>query len=562
MSEGFVSKIVDPRTFDDGDTFSFENQQYLTELFETVRDRDRKLTIVVGAGVSMNSGLPSWPSLIEKMTDAIADPDIRRMAKDDKSDLMRKAEIILQLLKEAKSDVLEHEVIRKALYQQDLKVTPGLLAESIARLARVRRADSRLLTTNFDIVLEEALLDYFTDDEVKSFSVPLDEEAEWEQWNESGSRIGVLHLHGRIRQASGPDEPILLTESQFLQYGAKVRAILADSIKDSCTIFIGLSMSDPNLVGSLYENYERAATDSPWFSLGVPPAVKNVTPTLAATYAINSARYLEQKLGLKPIFLKSYSQLNQAISDLSLAVLEPARYRPEYEVGDSLVYSRRFARALDDCYTSVGCEPRAEIPAGQAAEELTTRLHAALSISGGPLDVLRKLSKEYGDHKLGGNDGENFGLFLWLRSRPLENGLRRYTINLVGTSVYTHREEWSLRHHVSIDRGSDFAAAQAVFTGTLQASNLSPSPIAQIWRGILAAPILLSGVGSDVMIGDAPADVLTVGAITLNSTYIIKANGEDVAPEHLSLISKLDSERYNYLLGSLQQAAQHVMNLG
>ncbi|WP_310971603.1 MULTISPECIES: aldehyde dehydrogenase family protein [unclassified Amycolatopsis] len=30
-------KIVDPRTFDDGGTFSFENQQYLTELFETVR---------------------------------------------------------------------------------------------------------------------------------------------------------------------------------------------------------------------------------------------------------------------------------------------------------------------------------------------------------------------------------------------------------------------------------------------------------------------------------------------------------------------------------------------
>jgi hypothetical protein len=115
---------------------------------------------------------------------------------------------------------------------------------------------------------------------------------------------------------------------------------------------------------------------------------------------------------------------------------------------------------------------------------------------------------------------------------------------------------------VSIDRGSDFAAAQAVFTGTLQASNLSPSPIAQIWRGILAAPILMSGVGSDMMIEGAPADVLTVGAITLNSTYIIKANGKDVAPEHLSLISKLDSERYNYLLGSLQQAAQYAMNLG
>ncbi|MFJ1767084.1 SIR2 family protein [Amycolatopsis sp. NPDC088138] len=561
MPEGFVSKIVDPGTFDDGDTFSFESQEYLRELFETVRDRGLPLTIVVGAGVSMNSGLPSWPSLIEKMVDAIADDDIRKMAQDDKVDLMRKAEIVLQLLKEADSDFREHEVIRKALYQQDLKVTPGLLAESIARLASVRREDSRLLTTNFDIILEEALLTYFADGDVKSFSVPLGEKDGWTKWNQADERVGVLHLHGRIRQATGHEEPILLTESQFLQYGAKVRAILAESIKDSCTIFIGLSMSDPNLVGPLYES-ALTESDAPRFSLVVPPPVKDVSPTRAAAYAVNSARYLEQTLGLKPIFLKSYSQLNQAISDLALAVVEPGRYRPEDEVADSLVYSRRFASALDDCYTAVGCEPTAEIPAGPAAEELTTRLHSALSIAGGPLDVLRELSREYDDHVLGGNEGENFGLFLWLRSRPQENGRRRYTLNLVGTSVYTHREEWSLRHHVSIDRGSDFAAAQAVFTGTLQAANLSPSPIAQIWRGILAAPILLSEIGSDKKIGPHPADVLTVGAITLNSTYIIKANGEDVAPEHLSLISKLDSERYNYLLGSLQRAAQYAMNLG
>ncbi|MEA5366706.1 SIR2 family protein [Amycolatopsis sp., V23-08] len=558
MPEGFVSKIVDPSAFDDGDTFSFETQTYLTELFETVRDRSLPLTIVVGAGVSMNSGLPSWQSLIEKMTDEISDKNIQRIARADKSDLMRKAEIVLQLLKEAKGDIQEHEVIRKALYQRDLQVTPGLLAESIARLAYVRRTDSRLLTTNFDIVLEEALLAYFAGADVKSFSVPSDQTGAWKDWNRDG-QIGVLHLHGRIRQAAGHEEPILLTESQFLKYGAQVRAILADSLKDSCTIFIGLGMSDPNLVGPLYES---APANSPRFSLVVPPAVPRVSPTLAATYAINSARYLEQKLGLRPIFLKSYSQLNQAISDLTLAVLEPERYRLDDAVGDSLVYSRRFARALDVCYTAVGCSPKAEIPAGQAAEDLTTRLHKALSIPDGPLDVLNRFSTEYGNHVLGGNDGENFGLFLWLRSRTQENGGRSYTINLVGTSVYTHREEWSLRHHVNIDRGSDFAAAQAIFTGNLQAANLTPSPIAQIWRGILAAPILISGTGSDRMVGKAPADVLTVGAITLNSTYVIKANGERVAPRHLSLISKLDSERYNYLLGSLQQAAQYAMNLG
>ncbi|WP_326954421.1 MULTISPECIES: SIR2 family protein [unclassified Amycolatopsis] len=559
MPERFRSKIVDASAFDKGDTFSFETQPYLTELFEAVRDRTRPLTIVVGAGVSMNSSLPSWPSLIAKMTEAIDDEDIRTIALADRSDLMRKAEIVLQLIKDANRNIQDHEVIRDALYQRDLRVTPGLLAQSIARLAYTRRTDCRLLTTNFDIILEEALLAYFAEADVKAFSIRPGGKKEWAAWNKKAGHIGVLHLHGLVRQARNPEEPIILTESQFLKYGAEVRAILTDSIKDSCTIFIGLSMSDPNLVGPLYGS---APTNSLRFSLVVPPAVKNVSTTRAAAYAINSARYLEQTLGLKPIFLKSYSQLNQAISDLALAVVEPERYRPENEVEDSLVYNRRFAKALDDCYTAVGCEPDAEIPAGQAAEDLTTKLHDALSIPGGPLDVLEKLSLEYDDHVLGGNAGENFGLFLWLRSRLQENGRRRYTINLVGTSVYTHREEWSLRHHVTIDRGSDFAAAQAVFTGNLQAANLSPSPIAQIWRGILAAPILVSGTGSEKMIGPDAADILSVGAITLNSTYVIKANGEEVPPEHLSLISKLDSERYNHLLVSLQRAAEHAMDLG
>lgn len=559
MHGSFHSKIVDPGVFEKGDTFSFRSQPYLRELFETVRDRKLPLTIVVGAGVSMNSSLPSWRALIDKMTATIADPEVRSLASRDGADLMRKAEIILQLIKDENRNIQDHEIIRDALYQRDLQVIPGELAKSIARLAYATRADTRLLTTNFDIILEESLLAYFDESVVKSFSMKPGGSEAWTEWNADPDQVGVLHLHGLVRQARNPEEPIILTESQFLKHGAQVRAIISASLKNACTLFIGLSMSDPNLVGPLYES---SPATSPRFSLVVPPAVDDVSPTQAARYAISSARYLEKMLGLKPIFLKSHSQLNQAISDLALAVVEPDRYRPGVESADSLVYSRRLTKALDDCYTAIGCEPQAEIPAGDAAEDLTTRLHDALEIPGGPLDVLRDLAQDYDEHVLGSNAGENFGLFLWLRTRGQENGRRRYTINLVGTSVYTHREEWSLRHHVTVDRGSDFAAAQAVFTGAPQAANLTPLPIAQIWRGILAAPILMSGTGSDYVIGGEPADVLTVGAITLNSTFVVNPNGDEVAPHDLSLISKLDSERTNQLLVSLQLAAEYAINLG
>ncbi|MGW3962724.1 SIR2 family protein [Amycolatopsis sp. NPDC005003] len=558
MEEGSPSRIIDPDVFDRGDTFSFSAQPYLNDLFETVRSRERPLTVVVGAGVSMNSSLPSWRELIDNMTRKIRDAGTRKIALRDGSDLMRKAEIVLQILMDGGTGREDHEFIRQALYSRDLEVTPGELAKSIARLVYVTRQNSRLLTTNFDEILEGALKTYFDEDEVRSFSLKSAGSAEWAEWGRS-DRVGVMHLHGLVRQAGATEDPIILTESQFLKHGAQVREVISDTLDGACTIFIGLSMSDPNLVGPLYESRERR---TPRFSLVVPPAVDGVTSAQAACYAISSARYLEEKLGLSPIFLKSYSQLNQVIADLALAVLEPRRYRIDMKSNDSLVYSRRLAKALDNCYASIGCPPDVHVPSGGVAEDLTTRLHQALEIEDGPLEVLRDLGRQYNDHPLGGATGENFGLFLWLRSRDLEGGRHRYILNLVGTSVYAHREDWSLRHHVKIDRNSEFAAAQAVFTGNLQATNLTPAPIGQIWRGILAAPILMSGIGSERTIGSDPVDVVTVGAITLNSTFVIKTNGERVPQDDLSLISKLDSVRQIRLLDSLRRAAQYVINSG
>ncbi|UOX92488.1 SIR2 family protein [Amycolatopsis sp. FBCC-B4732] len=559
MAEGSPSRMLDPDLFDRGDIFCFDAQPYLGELFETVRARKKPLTVVVGAGVSMNSSLPSWRDLIDKMTNEIKNASTKKIALRDDSDLMRKAEIVLQILKDGGQDVEDHTIIRRALYS-DSHATPGVLADSIARLVCANRKyagkRARLLTTNFDEILEAALRAYFEEEDVESFSLKPGGSSAWKAWDRRLGRIGVMHLHGLVRQDGDPEEPIVLTESQFLKHGAQVRDVISNALEGACTIFIGLGMSDPNLIGPLYATAEARP---PRFSLVVPPGVNGVTTTEAARYAISSARYLEDKLGLRPIFLKSYSQLNQVISDLALAVVEPRRYRPTVKSDASLVYRRRLTRALDDCYTGVGCGKGAEIPTGQAAEELTTRLHLALEIDDGPLQVLRELARQYG-HPLGGGAGENFGLFLWLRSRELEDERHRYILNLVGTSVYAHREDWSLRHHVKISRETEFAAAQAVFTGNVQATNLTPTPIAQIWRGIFATPILLAGIGSDQMIGEDPADVLTVGAITLNSTFVIRTNGERVADEDLSLISKLDSAAKNLLLDSLDKAAQYAIH--
>ncbi len=551
------SSIVDPSTFVDGHTFSFRSQPYLRDLFDAVANGSLPLVLVLGAGVSMNASLPSWRALIDKMTSAIDEPALRKMAVQDSSDPMRKAEIILNLVKQGNLNVQDHEVIRDALYHKNAPVVPGQLANSLARLIYTHRAHVKVLTTNFDDIVEKALYRYFDESRVGAFSIA--QVDDWREWGRTGGNIGVMHLHGLVRQGKDPKAPIILTESQFLKYGARVRAAISDVIDGACTIFVGLSMSDPNLIGPLYQS---AGTTSPRFALVVPTQEADASLEESARYAIGSARYLEEKLGLSPIFLKSYSQLNQVISDLALASVEPERYLAVDDPAESLVYGHRLNRALQMCYAAIGCTTRDWAPVGEAAFAFNERLYQALSIPGGPLDVLERMSGLYRPAtKLGGLDGENFGLSLWLRTRDQVAAKETYSLCMVGTSAYTHREEWSMRREVPISADTEFTAAQAVYLGSRQAANVTPSPNSRMWRGVVAAPVVLVASGSDKNIHGEPADTLTIGAITLNSTHVVTDDDEAEADD-FSIIKRLKAQHYDELIASLQKAAEFVLNLG
>jgi hypothetical protein len=552
------SSIVDPATFVDGHTFSFQSQPYLRDLFEAVAGGRLPLVLVLGAGVSMNASLPSWRSLITKMAAAIDDEALRKMAMRDTSDPMRKAEIILNLVKQGNVNVQDHEVIRDALYHKNAPVVPGQLANSLAQLIYTHRSHVKVLTTNFDDIVEKALYGYFDESRVRAYSISQVEP--WQEFGRTSGNIGVMHLHGLVRQGKNPEVPIILTESQFLKYGARVRAAISDVIDGACTIFVGLSMSDPNLIGPLYQS---AGSGSPRFALVVPAQETDASVEESARYAIGSARYLEEKLNLRPIFLKSYSQLNQAISDLALATVALDRYLGSDDPADSLTYGNRLNRALDDCYAAIGCSATDWVPSGTAGADFNDRLYQALSIPGGPLDVLRRMNQLYRSPRLGGPDGENFGLSLWLRTRDRLSAKESYSLCMVGTSAFTHREEWSMRRQIPISADTPFTAAQAVFQGSRQVANVAPSPTSQLWRGVVATPVLLVGSGSDKNINGEPADILTIGAITLNSTHLVTEldDGDEPGPAEFSIVKRLKAAHYDELIASLQTAAEFVLNL-
>jgi len=525
------SRLVSVASLISGHGFSFKEQPYLEDLFSALR-RTNSATFVVGAGVSINSGLPSWEELVRRLVNRLGDYDkqLGDVIQARREDLARKSEVAIQVIKSLDLNVVEDELVKSALYPQNVAPQPGQIASAVARIA-ASVSQIKIITTNFDELLEAALNRYFSANVVKSFT--LSEVEEWSQWSEAGN-VGVLHVHGLLHQGkSQKDSELVLTESQFLQHGAEVRRVIADAIADSVSIFVGLSFADPNLIGSLYQikkDTESAGADigvrGEKYFLGVVDHHGSPTLEVSARLAVESAKSLEAMLDLRPIILKSYSQLVQVLSDLALAMRRPDSYARNTGSGaDSLYYGMRFKRVLSDCYSSVGCTPRRSAPTGDNGIVLTEKLRVVQR------KVERKLlpyCKKYGVPTTG-RDAERFSISLWLRERQ-HVGVS-YCVSLVGTSVFQCQDPWTLRSMEPITPTSPFTAARVIFEGAHKVTNLSHETDS-IWRGVLGVPILLHGSGSKEKIGGVYLDQLLVGALVLNSTKYMHLEPEAEAEQH------------------------------
>jgi hypothetical protein len=117
-----------------GHALSFTDQPALQGLFSTVKAKRERLTLVVGAGVSMNAGLPSWQYLVSQMANSVRDDLLQKMLRSQSIEsLERKAEMTIQIAR-ANKNIGTAEIIRDALYSGNVVPKPGLLALSIARL--------------------------------------------------------------------------------------------------------------------------------------------------------------------------------------------------------------------------------------------------------------------------------------------------------------------------------------------------------------------------------------------------------------------------------------------
>lgn len=540
--------MIDAKDLYTGHALSLQNQPSLVDLITAIIDPTVRITFVLGAGISINAGLPSWSRLLENICSAISDDRFARLVRADPSDTLRKSEYTLQLA-EFFSPGDERSLIRDALYKENTTPRPGPLHNALARLAKQLAGRARVITTNYDVLLEVAMKDYFAAAHVNSWG-PSDID-EWEK--DSGGNPGdVLHVHGILEPHETPTQSVVFTESHFLSHGPVAKEVITNRLASDVVVFVGVSLTDPNLTSPLWDYKKKRKPGAPAgpFVLAVPDIADTSDVLLSYEFAISKANFFEKKLGASPIFLKSFSQLSQLIWEMTYALESKDAYKRKRNGSLASTYGTRFGEVLNRCYSRVGCNRRSDFPPTAAGESVSHLLQSMLSGNHALGRELLRLRRAYPLPAAAGPDLEHLGIFLWLRTRSHGPHLAPYSLTMVGTSAYVKRAAWSVASPIDISSFSKYTVARAVYFGSAVTENVDSTGLNAIWKGVLAVPLRIERDG----------DVHTVGAVSLNSTV-------PLSPTHAggqtSVVGRItDTIDVFRLADQLEKSAQELLLSG
>jgi SIR2-like domain len=239
--------------------FSVADEGGLEDAIDAIADHQGDITMFVGAGVSTGSELPSWNDLVRAL---LSNAEIATELSDEDRELWIQATIAQGPLAAAAIARAHHpdelsfrRALRAALYdgRSPEEFFPGALARQIAWLKQKLGSRLRLVTANYDGLLEAALED--TD------MTPV---AYVQNRKEPVGKAAVWHLHGRLMKSQSGEwmgvGRLVLTEGNYADsaHSSWPEDFVADCLRDTLCVFVGLSMTDPNFIRwlSRYSNQE------------------------------------------------------------------------------------------------------------------------------------------------------------------------------------------------------------------------------------------------------------------------------------------------------------------
>ena len=203
----------------------------------------------LGAGISMDAGLPSWSAFMKNLIRRIQTRDANKKLTDlDYADIeeqcFHSSIIVGQFLKEYGSDEDIKNYARESLYEEYNQKTNKTqrLIDSIIHVIE-KQFPQNIITYNYDDLIESSLLGRgnFIFETITGATII------------KGSQLPIYHVHGYIpnpNTAKLPEDIVLTEESYHKIYQEPFHwsnIVQLNALNHTVCFFIGLSMSDPNL---------------------------------------------------------------------------------------------------------------------------------------------------------------------------------------------------------------------------------------------------------------------------------------------------------------------------
>ena len=314
ISEGFVDNI---KTEDEIKT---ENENtYIRNLKKSLNSN--RLTIVCGAGISVDAGIPSWNTLLLSMLNKCINEEFKFDIDDAKESLPTSSIILGKYLKIMLGKDFEN-ILKDSLYEnlyeaesfmgkQALK--ESALMHSIINLIRPKRnkgSVESVITFNFDSLIEDTLNKYG----IENCSI----------FNEGmaadNTQIPIYHVHGFLPRTIDIKAPnIVFSEdsyhTQFIDPYSWSNLIQLYKYMNNTCLFLGLSITDPNLRRLLDISRRKNNNDSPRHYL-----IKKM-PEIGNSFQRTQIILEEQdanSLGLNIFWVKEYDEIPEIINQIGI----------------------------------------------------------------------------------------------------------------------------------------------------------------------------------------------------------------------------------------------------
>lgn len=226
--------------------YDWRNDRDRTMEYAKVSLVENKFSLFLGAGVSMSAKLPGWKKLLAGMIDRCKKRQFKEADLDQLTKICYNSSIVMgrfiRMMMESKSNEEEfYQCLHEALYNGIDSFSSPLITEICNLIQSKRQQAQGIITYNFDDVMERAL----KSTGIGNYSI-------FGQ-NQPQQLFPIYHVHGFVPFENNENiksVPVLSEEEYHRVYAnsynwSNVEQIHALS-RTTC-IFIGLSMTDPNL---------------------------------------------------------------------------------------------------------------------------------------------------------------------------------------------------------------------------------------------------------------------------------------------------------------------------